>query len=273
MVNSVRDSLDRTDTISEISLLLGAKKDAVCVVVEGDDDERVFAPLLNNNVIIFQSYSGKTGLEDIVNHFKLNTRVIGIRDRDYLENSPSSRVFLSDYCCLEIMIVSIKSCFDRLLSQFYRGEENHEKLKNNCFSHLERYSKLRKLNEQKCLNICFKGVKITKAYDDDYDTMDKNLFDEVKCQNPSIDASCYYFLLDEDRDMPYDSLLYITNGHDFVSLFYSLCCRYHKKVSLDLIKTALFSSFGETEFKRTKLCSSLMDYQEKHSVNIIVGDL
>ena len=69
MVNSVKDRLNETDTISEIKLLLGYNKDTVCVVVEGEDDQVLFRPLLAENVVILQSYASKNGVNDIVKKY------------------------------------------------------------------------------------------------------------------------------------------------------------------------------------------------------------
>ena len=71
MVNSIRDRLDEADTISEIKLILTHDRDTVCVVVEGEDDQKLFRPLLSSNSEIFQSYTSNTGVDEIVqNHFK-----------------------------------------------------------------------------------------------------------------------------------------------------------------------------------------------------------
>lgn len=269
MVNSIRAALDKTDTISEIILTLGINSNVVCVVVEGDDDENVYAPLLSPNVYLFQSYSGKTGVEDVIRHFKYNQRVIGIRDRDYIRRSPLKKLFLTDFCCLEIMIVSVQGCFDRLYSQYYRGKMTIEELRFHCLSCLERFSKLRRLNEQINLNIDFKGININRSFDPDYGKMDSNLFCEVKRQNPSVNPSLYMFLLEDKHCMNCDDLLYIVNGHDFISIFYSICHQFSGKPSLAKIEASLFSCFGHAEFRCTDLYNSLLNYQNKHRVKIL----
>lgn len=269
MVNSIKACLDKDSTISEIKLSLGAWKDIVCVVVEGDSDQRVFASLFASQVKLFQSYSGKMGVEEIVNYFSSNNRVIGIRDRDYLEKSPLPKLFLTDYCCLEIMIVSVHSCFERLYANYYRGNEKSEIVIRKCLSHLERYSKLRKLNEQNRLNLRLNDVGINKAYDEDFDKMDKRLFDEVKRQNHNIDSSKYMFLLYDERCLSYEDLLYIVNGHDFVNIFSHICQKYNKKAGNNLIEASIFSSFGEAEFEETQLFSAILEYQNKNGVVIL----
>ena len=98
MVNSIRDKLDEADTISEIRLTLTHNPDNVCVVVEGEDDQMLFRPLLSDNVEVFQSYASNTGVDNIVqNHFLGNKRVIGIRDKDYLTTPINNQCFFCDY--------------------------------------------------------------------------------------------------------------------------------------------------------------------------------
>lgn len=73
MVNSIKDKLDESDTVSEIILTLNHNNTNVCVIVEGDDDQKLFRPLLSANVEVFQSFASCNGVNDIVqNHFRGN---------------------------------------------------------------------------------------------------------------------------------------------------------------------------------------------------------
>ena len=161
MVNSVREKLDEADTISEIHLMLGHNKNIVCVVVEGEDDQKLFRPLLSDNVEIFQSYASKIGVDKIVkDHFPRNKRVIGIRDKDYLTKPVNKRIFFCDYCCAEMMIISLNSCFERIYSNFYKkGILDSDSLRLHCLKRLEKLSKFRQLNEKNGWHIRFDGIK------------------------------------------------------------------------------------------------------------------
>lgn len=100
--NSIKTNLTKDSIISDIKLLLGAdiNKENVYVVVEGDDDIKFLRRYLNSNVIIYESFSGKNGVEEIVNSKNIsNSRVIGIRDKDYYNNLKSKKIFFYDRCC------------------------------------------------------------------------------------------------------------------------------------------------------------------------------
>ena len=123
MVNSIRDKLNEDDTVSEIRLMLGHNRETVCLVVEGEDDQKLFHSLFSNNVDIFQSYASSTGVDNIVNNYFFgNKRVVGIRDKDYLDHPINDQCFFCDYCCAEMMVISIDSCFDRLYCNFYKSK-------------------------------------------------------------------------------------------------------------------------------------------------------
>ena len=273
MVNSIREKLDETDTVSEIRLMLGHNKNTTCVVVEGEDDQMLFTPLLSKNVDLFQSYNSKNGVDKIVTqYFPKNKRVIGIRDKDYLDRPVNKRSFFCDYCCAEMMIISIDSCFERLYCNFYKKRTyNSEALKLYCLKHLELLSKYRQLNEQNQWKVCFNGIKAGKHYHDDIDIMETEILQEINAQNPT---NC----IDDSRMSKHSALpkctsesdyLNITNGHDFIDLFCKVCTDKHTNTCIDSIKVALRGTFGKEEFKQTTLYSNLLTYQTKKKLRIV----
>ena len=56
MADSIRKCLDQNDTIEELKLLLSDSKDKVFVVVEGDEDVRLFMSLLREEACLVQSF-------------------------------------------------------------------------------------------------------------------------------------------------------------------------------------------------------------------------
>ena len=73
--------------------------------MEGEDDINFLRPFLADNVYVYESYAGKSGVEFIVGeYFATNLRVIGIRDRDYQIMPISDKIFYYDYGCMEMMI-------------------------------------------------------------------------------------------------------------------------------------------------------------------------
>ena len=274
MVNSIKDNLNQADTVSEIVLTLNHNKDNVCIVVEGEDDLSLFQPLLLDNVFLFQSYSGCIGVDNIVQTFFYNSpRVIGIRDRDYSSNPINNHCFFCDYCCAEMMIISIDHCFDRIYSIFFKNKEemNSVTVRYYCLEHLEKLSKIRKLSFLQNWGICFDGIKPSKHYQKDLAAMNKSIVDELNRMNRANQV-------DSERELTCDALpkchnlqdfLLITNGHDFVNLFCKVSTNAHGQASIKAIEAALRASFGMAEFKATKLYNDLITYQEKNRLSIV----
>lgn len=222
MANSIKDILGASDTISEIRLLLGNNKNNVCVVVEGINDLKLFEPLLARNTTLVQSYSGKKDIISIIKYFPRNKRVIGIRDRDYSKRTESKRIFFYDYCCAEMMIISLDECFDRIYSNFYRGTSfvNGTELRLYCLQHLEKFSKMRQFNEQKGKRIRFKGISMANVYDDNLAVMNSKIISELKKRNTNINKiqEINKIIAKCDAMIPCGKLtdyFNITNGHDF----------------------------------------------------------
>ncbi len=275
MANSIRSQLDKATTISEIRLILGQNRNSVCVVVEGADDQKLFVPLLNeSNVVVFQSYSSKIGVDEIVNsHFLQNNRVIGIRDKDYDANPICNRVFFCDYCCAEMMIIANDTCFKRLYLNFYeQGQFDFQQLRLLCLKCLEKLSKYRMLNDRNHWTVIFDGIKPGNFYNTNQIDMDIAIRNELNNRNHSnpIDQArendCG--LLPRCQTLP--EYLDITNGHDFIQLFCTLCKNNHgKNVSISEIEIALRSSFGKDAFMISNLYTQLKLYQEQNHLSVV----
>ncbi len=273
MANSIKDQLNETDTVSEIKLLLGQDKKTLFVIVEGEDDKSVFTSILSDNVIVLPSYSGKEGVDKIVkDHFPRNKRVIGIRDKDYLGKPVAARSFFCDYCCLEMMIIAIDSCYERLYNHMYKDSElDKESLLLFCFDHLEMLSKYRMLNEKKKWCINFSGIKPGKLFDKDITVMNSNILNDINDHNTdnpignTREKACYSL----PKCSCLQDYLYITNGHDFIHLFQKVCNKRGSKYSVDDINTFLLGTFGENEFKHTLLYKNLLQYQEKAKISVL----
>lgn len=273
MVNSIRDRLDEADTISEITLSLGHNKDTVCIVVEGEDDQTLFRPLFTDNVVIFQSYNSKNGVDNIVKtYFPRNKRVIGIRDKDYLMAPIAKRSFHCDYCCAEMMIISINECFERIYCGFYKnGGMDSETLRIYCLERLEKLSKYRQLNEQNDWHVKFDGIKPSRFYNTDITIMEGDILSEINSQNPDniIDGIREAQCCALRKCTSLSDYLNITNGHDFVNLFYKVCTGNHGQAGIQSVNISMRASFGKEEFKKTQLYTNLLTYQTSKNISIV----
>lgn len=274
MVNSIRDALDEGDTISEIHLTIAHDSKKVCVIVEGEDDYRLFSPLLLENVEIFQSYSSCTGVDNIVQHHFLGyKRVIGIRDRDYLSEPVNDQCFFCDYCCAEMMIIAVDQCFDRLFANTFsnNGPMNSDKVRLYCLERLEKLSKLRKMSCLLGWNIKFDGIKPANYYKNDIGAMNSDIVEKLNLINPNnqIDADRQRICDDLPKCTSLSEYLQITNGHDFVNLFCKVATVMSGQVAIKTIETALRTTFSIGDFKRTNLYNDLHKYQVDNNIRIV----
>ncbi|MDU4448255.1 MAG: hypothetical protein E7I76_09760 [Anaerococcus vaginalis] len=166
--NSIKTCLNKDSIISDIKLLLGAdiNKENVYVVVEGEDDTKFLRRYLNSNVMIYESFSGKNGVEEIVQSKVIcSSRVIGIRDKDYCNNVKSKKIFFYDRCCLEMMITEFDKAFNGIYYEFYNGKMEPHKLKEHILTELFKVSQVRKYNEENKIGINFKGLSFQSIID------------------------------------------------------------------------------------------------------------
>lgn len=277
MANSITENLNANDTISEMLLMLGQKKNRVCVIVEGVNDQKLYAPLLSDNTTIFQSYSGKKDVVTILKHFPHNKRVIAILDRDYEKKSKFNRLFYCDFSCAEMMIIAQDDCFDRTYSNFYRGTNfaNGAELRLYCLRHLEMLSKMRQLNERKGKGIRFKSISMDNIYENDIMIMNSNIVNELKkCNNDESKIREIKKIFTKCSSMipcvTLKDFLDITNGHDFLDLLFQICSKScGTNISIKEIEANIRGTFGKTEFKRTFLYSNLNSYQIKKKISIV----
>lgn len=274
--NSIRSNISKEDVISEIKLLLSSdiEKKEVVVVVEGKDDIKVLRKLLDEKVNINESFSGSEGVNEIIQeYFKFDNRVIGIRDRDYKSIVDEEKIFLYDYCCLEIMIASYKDIFESVYYEYYNGEIDKELLFEIILNSIKPISLLRKINEKNGYRIKFKGMSISTIIDNYIMDIDK-LIEQIKNRNTKFESNFICKLRKElirenSIDLKKFDLLHITQGHDFIEVFQHYCKNDKgKDPSKDDIASSLRCLFNINHFIDSNLYRELKSYEEANNFNI-----
>lgn len=273
--NSIRKHLKREDIISEIRLLRGEdyKKEKTFVIVEGDDDLKFFKNKFNDNTYGFESFSGCDGVEEIVNYFQSDQRIIGIRDKDYSSlTSGENKIFLYDYHSLEIMLAMNDESFESICSEFYCGDENVFDLRNKVFQKLKYISCFREINSQQGWNFITENISIDRLYrksiidchDKIIEEINKPLQNDYNLEKQSIVDNHYHSVLD---------LKLITRGHDFSELFKVICntSGIESEIKSKQVESALRTSFTKESFKRTNLFKSLSEYEKSYGLNFLVS--
>ena len=269
--NSIRKHLKREDIISEIRLLRGEdyKKEKTFVIVEGDDDLKFFKNKFNDNTYGFESFSGCDGVEEIVNYFQSDQRIIGIRDKDYSSlTSGENKIFLYDYHSLEIMLAMNDESFESICSEFYCGNENVFDLRNKVFQKLKYISCFREKNLSEGWELITENISIDELYRKSKLDCKEDIIKEINrpsknnydSEKQSIVEEHYHFVTD---------LKLITRGHDFSELFKVICntSGIEKNIKSKDVELGLRTSFTKESFKRTNLFKSLSEYEKSYGLN------
>ena len=269
--NSIKKYLTKDSIISKIKLLMGSdiNKENVYIIVEGHDDIKFLKKFCKSNVTIDESFSGKSGVEEIINSKEIkSSRVIGIRDKDYCNIFNKDRIFFYDKCCLEMMIINFDESFDSIYFEFYNGEMESNELKEHILVELNMLSNIRKYNEEYRKGINFNGLSFNN-FIDDKGLLDKNkLIENLKRLNFGKELN-FNTIKEYLKNTNTNDLLEITNGHDFILFFKTLCDKNTKKncASENNISLALRTSFNKHLFEKTLLYKNINNYFD-NKVNI-----
>ena len=276
--NSIRSNLTKEDIISDITLCMGADIDRknIYLLVEGEDDIRLLHPYISENVLIYESYDGKKGVEVIVNdRFLDNKRVIGIRDRDYQQEPTSEKIFFYDYNCMEIMLISNDDIIDNLCFEYYKGPLLSRELRNCILNELKILSVIRKYNESKQWGIILKGLSANQGFNTETEKMDNDVIvRKVNQMNGNfISEQILSDIYDEVSGVwSQEQLYYGTQGHDFCTLFATICNNYRKRGIKPIeVQASARCTFRWSDFVKTKLYLSVKEYSQVHSLKILAG--
>ena len=252
---------------SEIRLLNNAdiNNEEVHLLVEGKDDEALLYHIMNDNIDIIVCSGKEDVLKRLESDYKIN--YIGIIDMDYEYNYNNSRIFLYDYCCLEMMILSDKGIMKKIAKEFkVKVEEILDIIFNLLFISLAR-----KYNHYHKLGINFEPLKDVLIY---YD-ISKNKIDNYKMiellkkrdNNKVIGQHDYkklIYKIGKIQNFNKNKLLKITNGHDFLNIFYKLA-KSNEREFWRFTRGA----YNKNIFKKTKLYKKLLEYQNKNNLKIL----
>lgn len=270
--NSIRSNLTKESIISEIKLLKSADihKQKSYIIVEGIDDIKFCNGNVSSQVVLFESFSGKEGVIEIVSFFN-SKDVLGICDRDYDTSYPHENIFFYDTSSLETMLISNKDTFSKVISILQPGIQDTNFLYNKIFEQLRWLSEFRKINAHDNLGINFQSISISKAYNTTNKELDISiLFKQINTANKDFLEKHRDILvkvstsIKQKRDI--EDIILLTRGHDALNFFHCLCKRKKgKEVDNTTILLMFISAFN---FNVSNLHTQLSEYGKKHALNI-----
>ena len=276
MVNKIYNNLRKDDLLAELKMQLFAPSNTkkTFIVFEGLDDITLLKSCFTDNCILFESYSGKIGVEDIIDTFDY-PQVIGIIDRDYA-HTLKKRLFLCDYCNAEMMVISNDDAFTCLMEKLHLFNNDPIDFRNSVLNSLLYLSALRKANDEYHWNINFSRLPIIKLLENQTKILYDDLIQLINRQNVDNPINHERELLIQAESIKIASnLLMYTNGHDFCTAFIHLIKRKYpnnkvtKSLGEDNIHTMLYIGFRPVDFIKTNLFNEILNYQTENALNIL----
>ena len=283
MKSSIKENLDANYTVNFIHLSLNSPigRDKIWVLVEGEDDCKIYPKFFKeNNRKIEQVHGGCGQLEIVIEKLqKYNDKVIGIRDADFchITNNylPFPNMFYTDFHDIEMMMIHNDSVFKNIFYDFGLSEVSNE-IKNNLLEETVFVGYIRYYNELNDCRLNFQGLSFGNLHKKNDDNslilLKKELIDEINNRSTQKKIVIDKEIIDKFSKSVDLSLSYqLINGHDFTKL---LAFRINfiltsKKLNDKEVSKSLRNSYTMNEFKQTDLFKNIQVWQHNSCVDIL----
>lgn len=282
--NQLKNALNDGEIISFTRMMLSEEENLVVVIVEGESDEKFLNNHVSNNVVVREACGGCKSVESIIEGLNAiipdNRRFISIKDRDYNKISPNINEFYYDYNSLETFLFSMDKVLHKVCNEYYRGQLDKNTLREHIMQELRTLSTIRKLDSINKWNLKFTAISIDKLCEKDSLKLDKDLvIKSINNSNKSFfdknPQNLQELEVELAKQINYVELLQITQGHDLISLFQTICNieRSKKKNKRGLqikdIESTLRASCSSNELVETNFYRDLKNYEEDYKIKIL----
>ena len=277
MNRSLKANTNGNDKANDIRLSLNTPRGSkiVWVLVEGEDDCKIYPKFFDDSKAKVEYVNGKTSLIEALEILAKETKqLVGIADADFshLNNRypQVKNLFYTDYHDIEMTMFSFESVRNNILTE-YQLQDKQQTIWQNILEEASYVGYIRWYNDINVSKIKFKGVEYSKIAE----LVDKKL----KLQKPLLLATLNQrstnkeiTLTDEivttfiETKSTDDSMNWCS-GHD-VAAFLSLIIGSER--TLKEVEKALRLSFNMQHFKRTKLYKQLQEWQRQNNFKNII---
>ena len=277
MNRSLKANTNGNDKANDIRLSLNTPSGSkiVWVLVEGEDDGKIYPKFFDASKAKVEYVNGKTSLIEALERLTQETKqVVGIADADFLHlNKLYPRVknlFYTDYHDIEMTMLSFEDVRNNLLTE-YELRDKQQTIWQNVLEEASYIGYIRWYNDINDNKINFRGV----GYGEIADLVDEKL----KLQKPLLLATLNQRSPNKERILtdetvntfietsPTDDSMNLCSGHD-VAAFLSLIIGSER--TLKEVEKALRLSFNMQHFKRTKLYKQLQEWQRQNNFKNII---
>lgn len=277
--NSIFSHLTEETTVAEIKMILSSdyKKKRTVVMLEGEDDVKVFRFLVSKDVTLVKAYGASTTVDKFMpKHFPSEKRVIGIRDKDYQEKKKFERIFYCDYCCAEMMLISDDETFERVCENFYSGNQTPLALRKEMLRKLFLISVIRKCSHKGKWGLKISDTDLAKVINPDFEPRRAEVIKFINGYNSKskITPEREKIIAMHRDSGRVEDYLEITNGHDFLEVFRIYCTHNssnnrRRSITEKALGGALRCAYTRDAFRQTSLYEQLLGYGEKNGLFIV----
>lgn len=262
-------------------------RDLAFVVVEGDDDRRLYQMLLSSKTVVVEKAGSCDNVVEVVRMSLGDTmlckRVAGIKDADFdnLEGKsyPYGSIFLTDTHDVETMLLSCSEVLRKLC--FVNVGKEITNLLTEVMRILQPLSYLKYYNAKVLFakgnaeGINFKALKLFSDYECYESLTQEQWYDKVKASDgnakretfPSYHDYCSFLKENSSLD-----LLNLTNGHDALALIKAYFDRINgpngNKYGTDALFLQMCMAYRRKDFERTRLYAQMSDWAKANGVII-----
>lgn len=267
--------LDASDKINSIRLELRhpSTKNTKWVLVEGEDDIKIYGKLLNNKLVSVEQVHGGVGqlriaVSTLVNETK---QVLGIRDADFLhlnhQNEIIESLFVTDFHDTEMLMISSNASMNSLFSEFLSGELDFDEIRTKILNSISFLGAIRWYNDTHNLELNFKGISLQNLFNSRDLSLDKNAkVLEINHRSPNKKSTITVTNIEEFIPAEID-LYNVCNGHDFEKALASFISeRSNNGISDKEVGKSLRLSYNISQFETTNLYNSLVNWEKRSSL-------
>lgn len=277
MNRSLKANTNGNDKANDIRLSLNTSSGSkiVWVLVEGEDDCKIYPKFFDDSKAKVEYVNGKTSLIEALEILAQETKqVVGIADADFshLNNRypQVKNLFYTDYHDIEMTMINFEEVRINLLTE-YRMQDKQEAIFKNVLEEASYVGYIRWYNDINDSKINFKGVKYGEMIglnNGKIHLIKSQLLEKLNERSKNKKEDLTEKLITEFiEERTTDDSLNLCNGHDTINLFSLLL---EGKASTNSFAKELRLSFTNEHFSKTKLYKQLQEWQRQNNFKNII---
>ena len=277
MNRSLKANTNGNDKANDIRLSLNTPRGSkiVWVLVEGEDDGKIYPKFFDASKAKVEYVNGKTSLIEALEILTQETKqVVGIADADFLHLNKLypqvKNLFYTDYHDIEMTMINFEEVRINLLTE-YRMQDKQEAIFKNVLEEASYVGYIRWYNDINDSKINFKGVKYGEMIglnNGKIHLIKSQLLEKLNERSKNKKEDLTEKLITEFiEERTTDDSLNLCNGHDTINLFSLLL---EGKASTNSFAKELRLSFTNEHFSKTKLYKQLQEWQRQNNFKNII---